>query len=131
MKALAILAQDINRLTVGWVEDGGLVRETEFASGPESCLSSIDRFLKEQGRSIDEAEAVLVVNGPGAFTAIRASTTLANAIAFARSIPVHTAENPTRLPLRELVAAGAFRPGNGYAVPVYDRPPHITLPKRV
>ena len=134
MTTLAIMAQDIDRLALALVVDGAMVKEAEWKAPPERYLETIDRTMKEWRVDQGDFSSIWVVSGPGAFTASRASTTIANAIAFSRSIPIQAAENPSRMTLSAFISSGAFRPSapsSGYAVPTYDRPPHITLPKRV
>lgn len=132
MSTLVIAAQDIRRIAIGWMEAGSPPRATETDAAPEEYLRAVDAALRGWGRSVADARRVCVVSGPGAFTATRVSVTIANAIAFARGIPVRGIENAARLPLEQLMGSGACEgddAASGYAMPVHDRPPNITLPK--
>ncbi|TAK03889.1 hypothetical protein EPO34_01895 [Patescibacteria group bacterium] len=132
MTSLVISAQDIRRISIGWMEDGKLARTTEVEAEPERYLAAIDETLASWGCDLADAGRVCVVTGPGAFTASRMSVTIANAIAFARNIPVFGIANEEKKSLEQLMGSGAFNrptPGVGFVSPVYDRPPNITLPK--
>ena len=72
-----------------------------------------------------DLRAIIVVTGPGSFTASRVSTTLANGLGFAWNVPVVGKENSAHLPLKNLDLS-ALKTPEGYATPTYDRPPEIT-----
>jgi hypothetical protein len=129
MTALLVCGQDIRSLSLGLVVDGRLERESLAAVPPERYLACVAETLAEWNTDVSDLGAVAVVSGPGSFTSSRVSTTIANAIAFARNIPVVAVENPERGDMRSLVAAIdlSVAPVSGrFAVPVYDRPPHVT-----
>lgn len=129
MTALLIAGQDIRELTVGLVLDGRLDREETVSCPPERYLETVVSALGRWQIGRADLGAVVVVVGPGSFTSSRVSTTIANAIAFAGAIPVVSLENPERVPVSELVAKLDWTdlPSlTRFAVPVYDRPPHIT-----
>jgi hypothetical protein len=131
MTVLFIAAQDIHSLTVGLVRDGLLQEEQEISSRPEEYLATVSSVLAGWGVFAKDLDAVGVVVGPGSFTSCRVSVAIANGIAFAAGIPVIPVQNPQRLSLSRIVDQTDF---TGYsdidrfAIPVYDRPPHITLP---
>ena len=96
---------------------------------PEKYLHSLDETLKEWG-VIDkqEFEGVIVVTGPGSFTASRVSTTIANGFAFTRSIPVIGLSNPNHLDLESLLSLNdEVNTGVHFVIPTYNRPPSITV----
>jgi len=129
---LVIAAQDIKGISFGLIRDGALVGEVEATGEPDRYLALLDAALKLWHVGPTDLTQVAVVTGPGAFTASRISTTVANAIAFSRRIPLVAVANPGRKSLEQLIVSDEFRsatPVEGFAVPVYDRPPHITLPK--
>lgn len=123
---LFISAQDIQRITFGLVQDQALFFEKTFEAAPEQYLLSLDTFLSEQKLSSTDVSRIMIVNGPGSFTASRVSVTIANTLAFARSIPIVSFENPDRLSLTELLMQIGSREEQVFAVPAYDRPPNIT-----
>lgn len=129
MTTLLISGQDIRSLSLGLVRDGRLVGEATVAVPPERYLAAVVSTLGEWNVRIDGLDAIAVVTGPGSFTSSRVSVTMANAIAFARNIPVVGIENAARASVRELAESldsAALPPTDRFAVPVYDRPPHIT-----
>lgn len=131
MIVLLVCGQDIRSLSLGLVRDGTLAADTVLDASPERYLARVAETLGEWKVSPEDLGAVAVVTGPGSFTSSRVSTTIGNAIAFARGIPVLAIENPDRLSLHELAARtdfAALPPADRYAVPTYDRPPHITSP---
>lgn len=132
MTVLVIAAQDIGKMDMGLVQDGVLVKQESADAPPERYLETLDDVLKMWNTSQADVNSVGIVVGPGSFTASRVSTTLGNALAFAWKLPVYALPNPTRLPLPELIASTDWSPANQqpFAVPVYDRPPHITAPAR-
>lgn len=131
MIVLLVCGQDIRSLSLGLVRDGALAADTTMVAAPERYLARVAEMLAEWKVSLEELDAVAVVTGPGSFTSSRVSTTIANGIAFAKGIPVLAIENADRLNLHELAARtdfAALPPADRYAVPAYDRPPHITTP---
>lgn len=69
-------------------------------------------LLRASGTTLDHCAAIAVNPGPGRFSSIRLGVLLANTLAWARNIPI--------------VVRGEMVP---YAVPEYDRPPSITIPR--
>jgi len=122
---LFISAQDIHEITIGIIEGGSLVQLDTYKADPEQYL---EKIMKAAQGKIDQAEAVVVVLGPGSATALRGGVTIANAIGFARAIAVIGLENPGHLESTELVqnnASQIARASTGSFVPtapVYDRP---------
>lgn len=125
---LAIQGQDIRELSVGLLRDGVLAESRTAVASPETYLATIDATLSEWGVALADLGAVAVVTGPGSFTSSRVSVMIANAIAFARGIPVIGIPNADRVGLADLAFPNDFPSADRYAVPVYDRPPHITVP---
>jgi hypothetical protein len=130
---LVISSQDIGSISLALVQGKTLVQHEDFLVPPEEHIKSVDTALKDWGVGVDDIESVLVVTGPGSFTASRVSTTVANAIAFVKQVPVYGVENPEKLSVADLV--GQFDPETvgqiGVVDATYDRPPTITQPKKV
>jgi tRNA A37 threonylcarbamoyladenosine modification protein TsaB len=129
---LVVSSQDIGSISLALAQGQTLVQSEDFLVPPEGHLKSLDTALSDWGIASDQIESVLVVTGPGSFTASRVSTTIANAIGFVKDIPVYGIENPEKQSLAELVAD--FDPGvaqqMGVVDATYDRPPTITKPKQ-
>lgn len=133
MKALAISAQDIRFITLGLVTDEGFALKTFEDVQPDGHLQTIDQFLKTNNVEVRELDAVVVVTGPGSFTASRVSTTIANTISYSQSVPVYGLKNPDHLELSEIIKQVDFNflPSlDDFATVTYDRPPMITKPKK-
>ncbi|MBI2473029.1 hypothetical protein HYV70_00530 [Candidatus Uhrbacteria bacterium] len=130
---LVICAQDIQNISFGIVEEGCLIKQKQFVSSfPEDYLLLLNDTLGEWGMKDHEQEfeGVIVVTGPGSFTASRVSTTIANGFAFTRSIPVIGLSNPQRLDLASLLSVNrSTNLGADFVLPTYNRPPNITAQK--
>lgn len=129
---LVISSQDIGAISLALAQGKTLVQSGDFLVPPEGHLKSLDAAFTDWGVSIDEIDSVLVVTGPGSFTASRVSTTIANAFGFVKEVPVYGVENSDKRSLAELVAG--FLPSAAQQMGVvdatYDRPPTITKPKQ-
>ena len=64
------------------------MKEEQIDSSPEGYLHALDTKLQEWDIDQSTLSGLIVVTGPGSFTASRVSTTIANSIAFTQSIPV-------------------------------------------
>src|SRR3989338_4522693 len=130
---LLIAAQDIGELTVGLIErPPAPPRILTLPTNPEGYLAAIDQTLKEWKTSLDDLEGIVVVTGPGSFTASRISTTIPNGLSFSKKIPLYAVANEERLDVRALTDkidwSRPLAPGT-FALPVYDKPPLITKQK--
>ena len=128
---LVVCAQDIQVISFGILEEGHLVKQKRFDALPENYLYSLDKTLEEWGIFAKQRfEGVIVVTGPGSFTASRVSTTIANGFAFTRSIPVIGLSNPNHLDLESLLSLdNEVNMDARFVIPTYNRPPNITSAK--
>ncbi len=130
MMKLLICAHDIKAITFGLVGERGLEREQTIETHPEGYLSALDQTLTQWKVTPGDLREVIVVTGPGSFTASRVSTTIANGLAYTQGISVVGIENKGHahigdLPFQNLPA------GSRHTLPSYDRPAEITtLAKR-
>ncbi len=113
-------------MTLGIVHETGEILEETFEVAPEKYLETIDGFLKKQQESLEHVDRLLIVTGPGSFTASRVSVTIANTIAFALNIPVISLPNPNRLSMTDLCSQSKGMHPDVFAYPMYDRPPMTT-----
>lgn len=129
---LVIASQDIGLITLALVDGSSIQHREDFLVPPEGHLAALDTFLSQAKVDIAHMTSVLVVTGPGSFTASRVSTTLANAIGFTKNLPVYGVENPAKQTLEELVEAFDLTSTTpmGVVQATYDRPPTITSPKK-
>ncbi len=125
---LAIASQDISELILALFDGKNIVQSEVFLVPPEQHLDSLDKALEKWGLSIQDLKGVIVVTGPGSFTASRVSVTLANSLALTQKIPVWGLENTDKRPLGDLLAEVDLLqlPEQGFVLPSYDRPPMIT-----
>lgn len=56
----------------------------------EQFLVTLEQFLSEYSLTLDELEGIVVVNGPGSFTAMRIVTLTLNTIAFVHKVPLYS-----------------------------------------
>lgn len=127
---LFLQAQDIHFLSVGLVVDDQLIKKTVFPVSPELYLKSVNDFLEEQHIFFSNLKRIIVVNGPGSFTASRISVMIGNTLSFAWNIPIFGVTNPNNLSSEDLLKVLFSKPLSVTkygVVPVYDRPPRINL----
>ena len=82
----------------------------------DALLTAVDSLVRPE-----ELSGIIVLEGPGSFTAVRSAAVVANAIAFARGIPVVGAQSMEDGMQKLGVGANAFP-----LAPYYDREPNIT-----
>lgn len=101
----------------------------------EYLLKLIDQILRQQKVSPRQLKGIIAVTGPGAFTSLRISAAVANALAYSLQIPVvgiidkeGSADNEklVKLGLSKLSTAKVAK----YISPFYDREPNITFAKK-
>jgi len=129
---LFLLAQDINSLEVGLLEENGrLFSFQKFITTPEKFLFNVSGFLNEQKVAIEDLKKIVVVSGPGSFTSTRMIVTITNALAWAKNLPIVGVENSERKSGEELIALltqdWLIKNSTNFISPFYDRPPNITL----
>lgn len=91
-------------------------------------------FAKHRERFARELSHVAVVAGPGRFSSVRVGILYAHLLARWYRCPLHCLEPrmvetaETRLTARKRIEQGEI-PAQSYIAPIYDREPHITLPR--
>lgn len=89
-------------------------REVAMRSGAEEhLLPAIDESLREAGATVRDLERLVCGAGPGSFTSLRVSASLAKGLAFAQGIPLYA------VPSLALIAADASL-GDGTYLAVLD-----------
>ena len=89
-------------------------REVAMRSGAEEhLLPAIDESLREAGATVRDLARMVCGAGPGSFTSLRVSASLAKGIAFAQGIPLYA------VPSLALIA-GDVSLGNGVYLAVLD-----------
>ncbi|MFH1089286.1 MAG: hypothetical protein V1716_02580 [Candidatus Uhrbacteria bacterium] len=129
---LFLAAQDIKRMSAGLLDsEGRLLSFQNFETSPELYLFTISEFLRDHLASLESLEGLVVVSGPGSFTSTRIMVTIANALSFAKDLPIVGVENSARLSGEELIRDfgkdWVKKLSKKFISPVYDRPPNITV----
>ena len=89
----------------------------------ERILIELDLFLRKHKARPQNLKKILVNPGPGGFSSTRTGVAVANALAFALSVPVAEWPASNR---RRGEPSGTVRT---IVLPKYDKEPHITKPK--
>ncbi len=99
----------------------------------EKLMPAIDKFFGAQKIKLEKFRGIGVVSGPGGFTAVRIGVAVANALAFASSLPVAAIKADEFKNNDELVAKLWEKirrtPSGKIVMPYYDREPNITKPR--
>ncbi|MDO8512337.1 MAG: tRNA (adenosine(37)-N6)-threonylcarbamoyltransferase complex dimerization subunit type 1 TsaB [bacterium] len=93
----------------------------------ENLTEKIEALLKNNGKTLQQLEKILVHSGPGGFSSLRIGVTEANVLAFGLGVPVWGIEGE----FSELVdMLGKSRSNEGSTVlPKYSHPPLIGVRK--
>jgi tRNA threonylcarbamoyladenosine biosynthesis protein TsaB len=94
----------------------------------ETLNSEIDKILNKLSISYDDLNGVAIYKGPGSFTGLRIGMSVANALAYAQSIPIvaKTGEDWIKKSIEALQSGK----NDKIALPKYGGPPHITQPRK-
>lgn len=99
--------------------------------GSDRLLAFLDRSLRRQKTSVHKITGLVVVRGPGPFTAVRTGLIVANTLGSLLNIPVRGVTS-TNVLTDQRVSRLTYRlPAKFRTVrPVYGKAPNITRPKR-
>jgi len=129
---LFIDTADLQNLTVALIEKGQiLIQKTISAKYQqvEKLLPTIDQILKKTKISIKKIQGIVVVSGPGPFTAIRIGIATANALAFSLNVPVISFLkddfNSLEDLAKKLIETKLAKNISQLAVPTYGKEPNI------
>ena len=91
-------------------------------------LSVIQDICNESGKSTEQITGIVVFEGPGSYTGLRISISVANALAYSSQIPItgSTSDNWIELGLKNLQSKKSFTPIS----PVYGGEVYTTKPKK-
>jgi tRNA threonylcarbamoyladenosine biosynthesis protein TsaB len=85
------------------------VREVAMRGGAEEhLLPAIDASLAEAGATTRDLECIVCGAGPGSFTSLRVSASLAKGIAFAHSLPLYAVPSLALIAADSSLADGAY-----------------------
>lgn len=114
-------------------ESGDFIDESEWTSRynqSEELISKIEELLRKNDLNKDKLEKIVVVSGPGSFTGVRIGVTTANFMALGLNIPVIDLKQADigklAVTLQKDQAKGFGKP----VMPIYDKKPNITKPKK-
>lgn len=96
-----------------------IIIEKEFEAKyrqAEKLLGAVEEMLVKKGISLADLEKIFVAEKGDSFSALRIGVITANSLAFALGIPVNGQKMDEN--------------GVGTVIPIYDRVPNITIPKK-
>ena len=112
--------------------DGTIITQrtirTPYGHG-EKLLPAISRLLETKKVALPSLQGIIVVSGPGRFSAVRAGVAVANALATAAGVPVVGVAGG---PLQVVAARDAKllnKASHKLVIPAYGQEPSITLKK--
>jgi tRNA threonylcarbamoyladenosine biosynthesis protein TsaB len=94
----------------------------------ETLNGKIEEILNQSSICYEDLDGIAVYKGPGSFTGLRIGISVANALAYAGSLPIAARGNGTWL--EDAVGALAKGHGDKAATPEYGAPARITQPRR-
>jgi len=130
---LFIHSQDMGKVCYGIATNTQDVVMSSYEVSPEQNLATLDRFIKDHNMILSDVRGIVVVTGPGSFTASRLSVTMANTFAFVLSTPISGVENKDQRSSREIFLAwltSVHDHPQTFVTPTYQQPPHITSPAK-
>jgi tRNA threonylcarbamoyladenosine biosynthesis protein TsaB len=127
-----------NKVTIALTSDDGdliLIKNLFcYFDQAEKLLPAIDKIIKNSKANLNNLKGLVVVSGPGGFTALRIGAMTANTLAFALKIPLTGVKLSEFVSLNELAMIGLKRlkkvKTQSMVMPYYGRQPHITKPKK-
>lgn len=97
--------------------------------GSEFLLGLIDQLLTNQHASLKQLKQIIVVLGPGPFTAVRTGIVVANTLGLSTNIPVRGIRSSETLHITQLTSFNRRASGKKVFHPVhpwYGKQPNIT-----
>lgn len=99
----------------------------------EKLLLNLDQLCQKANISPNSLQGIIVVDGPGSFSALRIGLAVANTIGWQLNIPVVGIHKNGFSSLEELYIVGfnllKKKTGFSLVLPVYDKEPNINLKK--
>ncbi|MBU1146694.1 hypothetical protein KKD80_04125 [Patescibacteria group bacterium] len=114
--------------------DGVKITKEKIGSQKDKLLNSVDKILRKRKIAAEDIGGVLVVSGPGAFTAVRQGVVLANTFGYLLGVPVLGLKREEFKDEKEFLKLGygkMIKAKKGRIVlPTYGKEPNITKPKK-
>lgn len=113
-----------------WLFSDRQPEELLFEGRAAALLPKLARAWRKRAKTLS---GIVLVTGPGSFTAVRTGAVYANLMARWLKLPLYPLRVDEALDLAAITARlmQGELPAAGYAAPVYDREPNITEPKLV
>lgn len=122
-------ADYIEIITTEGGSDSKIVRVDGKYKQSEQLLTTIDGILKDDNKQLVDIAGIVVVSGPGGFTALRIGVVIANTLAYALKIPAvgvtldEFSDNSELITLA--VAKLSTAKVGGIVMPEYGKEPNI------
>lgn len=126
---LVVSPHDLSYAVFGLFSEEKLQLERKIDTTPEALLENLLAFIKEENIVLEDLQGMIVITGPGSFTALRAGLAVINTFAFTKEIPLVTVPNPEGKELEDLLSGVNLSETQTFATPYYGREPNITKPK--
>lgn len=130
---LIVNTANLNQTAIALSCDDFIIAKNNFKSKyneAEKLLPEIAKLIKESKKGLADLRGVIVVNGPGGFSALRIGVAVANAMAYALKIPVASVKLSEFNNLKELIEIGETRLKKikrlQIVEPFYGKEPNIT-----
>lgn len=134
---LFINTTEQNKIFVALIKDDKLKAELESKGEfqqSEKLLPLIKKLLKKNKIKSKDLGGIIVVSGPGGFTATRIGVVTANTLGFALGIPVAGIRKVEGATAKESIREGLKRfkkvKAGEIVLPFYSQEPNITKPKK-
>jgi len=133
---LTINTAQQNQTTVAISRSGDVVAKKSWKvkfHESEKLLPAIDKLIKQSNNKLTDLKGIIVVIGPGGFSALRIGITIANTLAYTLKIPITGVKLTEFNTLEELLKIGENRlyktKSSKIIAPFYGKEPNITKSK--
>jgi tRNA threonylcarbamoyladenosine biosynthesis protein TsaB len=130
MKILA-LRSDKPEAELYLYEDGQKLSEIKWPAHlklAETLNTQIKNILNKLSISLDDIQGLAIYKGPGSFTGLRIGISVANALAYAQSIPIVAKGGENWI--QESIDALLDGQNHKIAAPEYGAPARVTKPRK-
>ncbi len=120
--------------SVVFLFDGDKITKEKIRGQKDKLLFSIDKVLRKRKKTAKDIGGIMVVSGPGSFTAVRQGVVSANAFGYLLRVPVVGVKLDEFKNEDEFLEIGykkLLKAKKGIMVlPAYGKEPNITKPKK-
>lgn len=127
----------LGRISVWLVRDRKIIASRKIEvewHGSDRALAVVDQTLRQKNKTVNDLKKIIVVRGPGSFTAVRTGLIIANTLGMILHIPVRGIVAKHQLSTDEvLYQADMVGKNNKLIRPWYGKSPNITrapVPRR-